>query len=339
MKPCNLTCILALTSALGCSGHALAQPVSGNASGGTDASATADRSQGSATTGAGSSAAAKSNYANANMAGGTEVQATLTKPVDARRAKPGDSVTARTDRDAKAADGTTVPRGSTLVGHVTQAQPKGSAGATSGARSESTLGIVFDKAILKNGREVPLNLAIQAVSTARTAGGAAMDDSGAGMSAAGTAAALGGGAGRGLVSGVSGSAMGTVGAAGGFGRGIGGRFGASGGGMSSVVSRSAGAVGGLSVAGDLMAGSRGVFGLSGLNLAMASGGSAEGALITSSTRNVRLDGGTKMLLSSSAETANNSARASGQAAGAANAGPRRDATATKRTDKADKTKN
>jgi len=44
-----------------------------------------------------------------------------------------------------------IPKGAKLVGHVTQASAR-----TKG-ESESALGIVFDKAILKNGQEIPLS--------------------------------------------------------------------------------------------------------------------------------------------------------------------------------------
>jgi len=40
------------------------------------------------------------------------MSATLSKPVDARKAKPGDPVTATNDRDAKTADGTSIKQGS-----------------------------------------------------------------------------------------------------------------------------------------------------------------------------------------------------------------------------------
>jgi hypothetical protein len=57
-----------------------------------------------------------------------------------------------------------------------------------------------------------------------------------------------------------------------------------------------------------------VFGVKGLDIVSSSAGSAEGSAITSSTRNVRLDGGTKMLLSNS-PGGSMTASGAGQAAG------------------------
>jgi hypothetical protein len=51
----------------------------------------------------------------------------------------------------------------------------------------------------------------------------------------------------------------------------------------------------------LTSGSRGVFGIDGLEFASSSAGNAQGSVISSSTRNVRLDGGTRMLLSSTTD--------------------------------------
>jgi hypothetical protein len=57
-----------------------------------------------------------------------------------------------------------------------------------------------------------------------------------------------------------------------------------------------GAAGGLNAAGELTSNSQGVFGLEGLNLNSATSSSTQGSLITSSSKNVHLDKGTKLLL-------------------------------------------
>jgi hypothetical protein len=77
---------------------------------------------------------------------------------------------------------------------------------------------------------------------------------------------------------------------------------------------SAGAVGGLNAAGTLTSGSRGVFGMRSLDIQSATAGNAQGSVITSPTRNVRLEGGTQMLLTSSANTAASGAQNAGNAA-------------------------
>jgi hypothetical protein len=75
------------------------------------------------------------------------------------------------------------------------------------------------------------------------------------------------------------------------------------GGTANVLGRSAGAVGGLDAAGRLTSDSRGVFGLKDTELSSAASGGAEGTLITSAKRNVRLDRGTRMLLVTGANAA------------------------------------
>ncbi|MGB9068857.1 MAG: hypothetical protein WCC21_09820, partial [Candidatus Acidiferrales bacterium] len=76
------------------------------------------------------------------------MSAMLVHPVDAKKNKPGDPVKARTTHASQSLDGTPLPKGTELVGHVTQAQSR------TKNQSESDLGILFDKAVLKNGQEV-----------------------------------------------------------------------------------------------------------------------------------------------------------------------------------------
>ena len=64
----------------------------------------------------------------------------------------------------------------------------------------------------------------------------------------------------------------------------------------------------------LSSGSKGVFGIDGLEFVSSAAGGAQGSVITSSTRNVRLDGGSRMLLTNSADGPATAAGA-GQAAG------------------------
>ncbi|MGH8178366.1 MAG: hypothetical protein ACREV5_19075, partial [Steroidobacter sp.] len=71
------------------------------------------------------------------------------------------------------------------------------------------------------------------------------------------------------------------------------------------------AIGGLDATGRLASGSQGVFGLDGVNISSAT--NASGSVLTSSSRNVRLDRGTRMLLVNGS--------ASGSAAGAVSKAP------------------
>ena len=74
------------------------------------------------------------------------LQAELSKSLDAKKAKPGDEVTAKLTQDVKADGKVVMHKGSRLVGHVTEAQAK------SKENAESKLGIVFDKAVSERRR-------------------------------------------------------------------------------------------------------------------------------------------------------------------------------------------
>src|SRR5258708_31163591 len=105
----------------------------------------------------GSNSAAGVNGASGALSSGTTLQAELTKSIDAKKAKPGDEVTAKLTQDVKSDGKVVLHKGSKLVGHVTEAQEKNKENA------ESKLGMVFDKAILKGGQEVAFNGMIQAL--------------------------------------------------------------------------------------------------------------------------------------------------------------------------------
>jgi hypothetical protein len=315
-----LCAVLAMTADAFADGPA----AQGNASATSDMSVSANRSGATATQSSATAASAGTRHTEANTAGASDMNATLSKPVDARKAKPGDTVTATNDSDAKAADGTAIKRGSKLVGHVTQARPLDKS-ASGSADAGSMLSIVFDKAILRDGREVPLNATIQAVSAAQSA--ASLDSGmGGGMSAGGFGAGSPRGGGGGLVRGTGGAVTGGLGAAGSLAGGVGSGVSGAAGGMAGAASHSAGAVGGLNSSGMLTSGSQGVFGMNGLQLASSSAGSAEGSVITSSTRDVRLDGGTQMLLSNRAGGGSAMASGAAEAAGSVSrSGPTKDA--------------
>lgn len=95
----------------------------------------------------------------ASLAGGTAINAVLNSSIDSRKAKPGEQITAHITDVVKSSDGRTIlPKGTKLVGHVTQAS------ARSKDQGVSMLAIQFDKAVLRDGHEVPLqNAVLQAV--------------------------------------------------------------------------------------------------------------------------------------------------------------------------------
>ncbi len=95
--------------------------------------------------------------ATPKIAPGSVIPVSLTRTIDAKKAKPGDEVVAKVTMDMKSNSGEViVPKDTKVMGHVTEAQ------ARSKEQKESQLGIAFDRATLK-GSEVSLPMSIQAV--------------------------------------------------------------------------------------------------------------------------------------------------------------------------------
>jgi hypothetical protein len=91
------------------------------------------------------------------------VNGELVSKLDSKTAKTGDSVVVQTKASAKTADGTEIPKGSKLVGHVLAAKP-------SGAGENSQVALQFDHIELKGGQNLPIHSQIQSIAPA---GGAA----------------------------------------------------------------------------------------------------------------------------------------------------------------------
>src|SRR5580765_6949097 len=107
--------------------------------------------------GAESSSSAATGTGSATLGSTSNLQAELTKPIDAGQAKPGDEVTAKLTQDFKSDGKVVFHKGSKLVGHVTEAQ------AHSKSHAESRLGVVFDKVQPKGGEEASINAVVQAL--------------------------------------------------------------------------------------------------------------------------------------------------------------------------------
>jgi len=77
--------------------------------------------------------------------------------MDAKKAKPGDPIEARTTMDLLSHGQIVVPRDTKVMGHVT--------GATSRSKEspESDLGIAFDHISMKDGRALSINVTVQAI--------------------------------------------------------------------------------------------------------------------------------------------------------------------------------
>ena len=261
-------------------------------------------SQTKASAKADASASANAGGQSAGLQSGTTFEAELSKTVEAKKCKPGDRVEAKATKDVKSSsDGqVVVPKGSKIIGRVTEAKARGK------GQAESSLGILFEKAVTKDGQEIPLNVVIQAVAASHStlAAESAAHDTMAMTSTAGSAAGSGrASGGGGLVGGVTSTATGavgaTTGAVGGVGQTAGGTLGATTQ-TAAGVTGAVGGVGGLDTMGNFTSNSSGVLGLRGLSLQSASAGSASGSVVSSSTQNVRLDSGTRFLLRAAGES-------------------------------------
>jgi hypothetical protein len=244
-----------------------------------------------ATAGAGSesSASAATGAGSATLGSTSSLQAELTKPIDAGKAKPGDEVTAKLTQDFKSDGKVVFHKGTKLVGHVTEAQ------AHTKSHAESRLGVVFDKVQPKGGEEASINAVVQALappahgvlasSADESLSVPAMGSHGGGGSH-GSGGLLGGGAG-----GATSTLSNTVGTSGNV---VGGVTGGVTSNVSSTVSGAAGT--GLSTQGTLTNASRGAIGMQGLSLSSVSAASAQGSIVSSASRTVKLESGTQMLL-------------------------------------------
>ena len=85
------------------------------------------------------------------------VSAELTKRIDTKNAKQGDEVDARVTSTAKLPDGTELPRGTKLIGKVTDVKAK------SKDDKRAHLAFNIDHAVLKDGKEMPVMVAVTSV--------------------------------------------------------------------------------------------------------------------------------------------------------------------------------
>jgi hypothetical protein len=221
------------------------------------------------------------------------LQAELTKSLDAKKAKSGDEVTAKLTQDVKANGKVVMHKGSKLVGHVTEAQAK------SKENADSKLGIVFDKAVLKGGEEVAFSGVIQALAPPVQGTLGVAGDEGSNMgSGMGGGSSMGGGrssGGGGIAPiGAATSAAGsTVSSAAGT---VGNVAGSTANSAAGVAGGAVNRTGGVAANGAINSAAHGVVGMQGLALNTATAGSAQGSVISSPSRNVKLDSGTQMIL-------------------------------------------
>lgn len=250
--------------------------------------------------------AAVSQSAAASAAGSANlrpVSGELAGKLDAKSAKVGDQVVVKTTETARMADGVVIPKGSRIVGHVTQVQAHGS------GQQDSHIAVQFDRAELKDGRSMAIHAVIASVSPSQAALAAAAngntDDAqyaGAGMPM-GRVGAGAGSAGRGGLGGALGAAGGVAGGAANTAGSVGANAGSTLGGVGNTVGAAGGAAGGAAadlggVSAELSgAATAGVHATSvpGVMLAGDASGATSGTL-SASKRNVHLDGGTQLVL-------------------------------------------
>jgi len=207
-------------------------------------------------------AGGRSGESQGSLAPGMPIYADLKSSLDSKKAKNGDAVNAQTSEAVKSSDGRTIlPRGTKLIGHITQATAK------SKGDGQSALGITWDKAILKDGGELPLSAGIQALASPATF--SAPPDAGPPQSTANMGTTQSSPMGRSTPppdSPPAGGVRGTVAAPG-------------------------------SDQATLSPNSRGVIGMHGLNLAAARGdNNVIVSTVLSDGKNVHLDSGTRILL-------------------------------------------
>lgn len=220
-----------------------------------------------------------------SLVAGTNLSAILVKSLDSNKCKQGDEVTAKLTDDVRSEGHIVIPNGAKIRGHITEAAVRAEDG------TNSSLGIVFDHAILKNGQQIRLNTVIQAMARAQSSAMSSGDDDELATNARGgvssqTRPAQGGavglgGAATGAVASTAGRATGSVVSA----------QGVAGSALGSTT-RAAGS----SIGTSLKSSSSGVVGLKGISLASSTATAAQGTVITSTAKSVHLDSGTQLVL-------------------------------------------
>jgi hypothetical protein len=239
----------------------------------------------------------KGAQAAASAASATNVSAELTRKIDTKNAKVGDEVNARTTSAAKLADGTNLPKGTKLVGKVVDTHAKSNVDKT------SHLAFSLDRAVLRDGREVPVHAVLTSVTgtaaSTSVADDMAMSSPGAGVGGSSGAQAGAGAPGVGGVLGGVGRTAGGV--AGGAANTVGNAGGALRSGAGSIVNDTR-TVGGEVASGPGVSGFVDHVPIANLpGVTMSSSTSAESAgSLDAAGRNISLESGTKMTLAVSA---------------------------------------
>ncbi len=247
-------------------------------------------------------ASARAGQAGAAAVQTTNISAELTDTMNSKKAKVGDAVSAKTLSAARISDGTTLPKGTKLMGHVTEVQ------ARAGDQRDGHLSFIFDRAVLKDGQEVGIRATLRSITAPAMASAMANMDSdptlsaGGGMSpggvGAGGATSSGGRMGVGGLGRTAGSAGSTAGSAagstvGGVTNGIGSDVGDVGGTVRGGVQQG----GMVDQTAGVRVGSGGSLMVPVANLpgVSASGSTSVSGVVSASGKNVELSSGTRMM--------------------------------------------
>lgn len=98
---------------------------------------------------------------SSNVVQMVNVTANLQKTIDAKKTKAGDPVGAKSTEQATLSNGTKVPVGSLLIGHIDSISPAEKKG-------DSILVLTFDKLAIKDGPEIPIKAIVVKVSSFAT---------------------------------------------------------------------------------------------------------------------------------------------------------------------------
>jgi hypothetical protein len=107
--------------------------------------------------GSASTTASQPAPAGNQLAAGTIISVELSKTLDAKKVKANDKIEARTAMDLLSHGQIIIPRNAKVIGHVTEAK------AHSKQSPDSVVGISFDRVLMKDGRELPLQATVQAI--------------------------------------------------------------------------------------------------------------------------------------------------------------------------------
>ena len=115
-------------------------------------------------------AAPSANQPAHGFTAGSLLPVELSKSLDAKKAHPGDAVVGKIPHDLTSNGKVVIPQDTKVMGHVAEAK------AATHDDKNSMLGIVFDKVVTKDGRQIPLTAQIQAIGAPMGSGPAAMSE-------------------------------------------------------------------------------------------------------------------------------------------------------------------